>query len=203
MKEVVKSIKIVRKDLANVSIAMEQLSQITVRDQQVTKEGEKPIELHPALVDRFQRFKWWAMHNAKVLAQRAKEEDAALYSEKDLKMVEAYHAGRELIIKAFARLNANGKPVMISDGNGGQGFDVPKSKEKKLAAALAKYNDDHKDVGAITKRVQEKLLEEVSIALVCVEFTDIPIIVNASYMNLFDQILLRKPELPKSEKNDA
>lgn len=194
MEAVVKTISILRKDLAQMSIAMEQLSKVTVRDMQVIEEGKDPVRLHPDLVDRFQAFKFWSMKNANTLAAVAKAEEDALYTEDDNKKVAAYHQGRDLIIKAYARRDSRGNPVIIHDQNGAQ-YDVPKHKEPALLKALDKFNTDHKEVEEITKRVKAKLEELVSVDLVCCDFKDIPIVVNASYMAMFDKILMRKPEI--------
>jgi hypothetical protein len=194
MNAVVKCIRIPRKELAQMSIAMEQLSKVTLRDMQVVEAGKEPVRLDEALVDRFQSFKFWSGENAKILADRAQEEEAALYSADNEKKLNAYHQGRDAILKAYAKRDSRGNPIIIHDAKGPQ-YDIPTKKEPVMLKALDKFNRDHKEVEEITARVKAKLEEKVSVMLVCTNFRDIPIVVNASYMRMFDEILLRKPRL--------
>ena len=195
MTTVIKPIQIPRKSLAKLSIAMEQLATVTVRDQQIVEEGKEPVKLHPKLVDRFQRFKFWSAHNSKVLKQAAQVEEAALYTPEELKKIEAYHIGRDSIQRAHAKRDGRGNVVVLQDDKGNQAFDIPKNKREKCEAALEMFNEAHREVGEITLRIQKKLEESITVMLVCCDFRDIPIVVNGSYTQLFNEILLNKPRL--------
>jgi hypothetical protein len=194
MKTVLKGIKVPRKDLAKLSIAMTQLATVTVRDQQVIEEGKEPVTLNPELVDRFQQFKWWSTKNAATLKEIAEKEEASLYSEDDIKKISAYHNGRDLIMQAYAKRDSRGKPIIIQTKDG-PSYDIPSKKEDAMMKALDKFNKEHQEVQVITERIKAKLEEPVVVMLVCCEFRDIPIVVNGSYMRMFDEILLNTPKL--------
>lgn len=194
MKTVLKSIKVPRKDLAKLSIAMTQLATVTVRDQQIVEEGKEPVTLNPKLVDRFQRFKWWATKNAATLKELAEKEESALYSEDDIKKIGAYQNGRDLIMRAYAKRDSRGKSIVILTQNG-PSYDIPSKKEDAMMKALDKFNKEHDEVRVITERVKAKLEESVIVTLVCCDFRDIPIVVNGSYMTFFEQVLLDTPKL--------
>jgi FAD/FMN-containing dehydrogenase len=194
MRAIRRRITIPRKELANLAAAMQQLSCISIRDQQVVEEGKGPVTLHPALVDRFQRFKFWAAANAKTLKDLADAENDALYTAEESLRVEKYHFGRDAILRAFAKRDSSGHPEMVTEG-GAAHYNIPAAKEAKCQDALEAHNKAYADVRAIHERVKKRAEEPISVELICVAFRDFPIIVNASYMALFDKLLLRKPRL--------
>lgn len=194
MTSVLKTIQISRKDLAKMSIAMEQLATVTVRDQQVIEEGKPPVTLNPELVDRFQRFKWWAQTNAKTLKDLALKEEQEIYSAADQEACERYRSQRDSIMRAFARRDSRGEPI-INQTKDGPSYDIPSKKEPMMLKALDKCNKDHPEILAITNRVKTRLDETIGVRLVCCDFRDIPIVVNGSYMHYFAAILLNTPKL--------